>query len=188
MPRSPSSTKLNAASAARRVVRRTFLEVLGEEILPCLTFVTENFVLDAGHTDFNVRAITRLLALVPASLPALVSAGTANLDAYAQFLTDCAQLAEHASRNSRRLVPARSRSLSWHVRAPLEEACDSGDLSLPNWLDEVHCVDRSSSRAVDDRIFELMSASLTLIRLTSTPTTSWHTTDRGSLAVSGCIA
>ncbi len=50
------------------------------------------------------------------------------------------------------------------------------------------CVDRSSSRAVDDRIFELMSASLTLIRLTFTPTTSWHTTDRGSLAVSGCIA
>jgi hypothetical protein len=32
---------------------------------------------------------------MPASLPALVSAGTAILDAYAQFLTDCAQLAEH---------------------------------------------------------------------------------------------
>jgi hypothetical protein len=113
------------------------LEVLGKEILPCLSFVTEHIVLDAGHTDFNARAITKLLALMPASLPALVSAGTAILDAYAQFLTDCAQLAEHASRNSRRLVSARSRSLSWHVRAPLEEACDSGCLSLPNWLDEV---------------------------------------------------
>lgn len=31
------------------------LEVLGEEILPCLNFVTKHIVLDVGHTDFNAR-------------------------------------------------------------------------------------------------------------------------------------
>jgi hypothetical protein len=49
---------------------RHCLEVLGAEILPCLSFVTEHIVLDAGHIDFNARAITKLLALMPACLPA----------------------------------------------------------------------------------------------------------------------
>ena len=111
------------------------LEVLGAEILPCLSFVTEHIVLDAGHTDFNARAITKLLALMPACLPALVSAGTAILDAYAHFLADCAHLAEHDSRNSWPLISPRSRSLSWHTCPPVEERGDSG--GLPDWLDEV---------------------------------------------------
>jgi predicted GNAT family N-acyltransferase len=113
------------------------LEVLGVEILPSLSFVTEHIGLDAGHTDFNARAITELLALMPACLPALVSAGTAILDAYAQFLADCAHLAEHDSRNSRPLISPRSSSLSWRLRSPLEEAGDQGGLSSTDWLDEV---------------------------------------------------
>jgi predicted GNAT family N-acyltransferase len=113
------------------------LQVLGPEILPCLSFVTEHIVLDAGHTEFNARAITKLLNLMPACLPALVSTGTAILDAYAQFLTDCAQLAERDSRNSQPLTCARSRPLSWHVRSLFEEAFDWDGLSLPDWLAEV---------------------------------------------------
>jgi Acetyltransferase (GNAT) domain len=113
------------------------LELLGAEILPCLSFVTEHIVLDAGHTDFNARAITKLLDLMPACLPALVSAGTAILDAYAQFLTDCAQLAEHDSRNSRPLPSARSGPLSWHVCPPVKEACDWEGRSPPDWLEEI---------------------------------------------------
>ena len=104
------------------------LDVLGPEILPCLSFVTEHIVLDAGHTDFNARAIAKLLDLMPTCLPALVSAGTAILDAYAQFLTDCAQLAERASRQSRPLTYARSRPLMWQMHSPLYEGLERGEL------------------------------------------------------------
>jgi hypothetical protein len=113
------------------------LQVLGPEILSCLSFVREHIVLDACHAAFNARAITKLLNLMPAYLPALVSAGTAILDAYAQFLTDCSQLAARDSRNSQPLSCTRSRPLSWHVRWPFEEACDWGGQSLPDWFDEV---------------------------------------------------
>ena len=52
------------------------VEILGADILPCLRFfATEHIVLDVGHTQFNARAIAKLLTLEPSSLPALVSAG-----------------------------------------------------------------------------------------------------------------
>jgi hypothetical protein len=78
------------------------VEMLGAEILPCLSFVTEHIVLDVGHTNFNARWIARLIGLRSSSTPALVSAGTAALDAYAEFLGDCVQLAERDSRKARR--------------------------------------------------------------------------------------
>jgi N-acyl-L-homoserine lactone synthetase len=111
--------------------------VLGAAILPCLSFVTEHIVLDAGHTDFNARAIAKLLDFRPTCLPALVSAGIAILDAYAQFLADCAQLAECDSRESRSLTCGRSHPLSWRVFPPLVEGRNWKGRSLPNWLDDV---------------------------------------------------
>ena len=72
------------------------VEMLGAEILPCLSFVTEHIYLDVGHTNFNARGIAKLIDLDPSSIPALVSAGTAALDAYAQFLG--AELADQDSR------------------------------------------------------------------------------------------
>jgi hypothetical protein len=113
------------------------VEVLGPDILSSLSFVTEHIVLDIGHTEFNARSITKLLDLMPACLPALVSAGTAVLDAYAQFLADCAQLAKHASGESRPLTYFPSRPLAWNVFPPLGEACNGGGQSLPDWLDDV---------------------------------------------------
>jgi hypothetical protein len=74
------------------------VEALGAEILPCLSFVTEHIVLDIAHAKFNVRAIAELLDLRPSSMSALVVAGMAILDAYAQFLTDCAQRADRDAR------------------------------------------------------------------------------------------
>lgn len=76
------------------------LEIFGPEILPGLSFVTEHIDLDIGHTKFNAQELAKLIDRIPDSLPALVAAGSAALDAYAQFLTDCVELAEnhcHAS-------------------------------------------------------------------------------------------
>jgi hypothetical protein len=46
----------------------------------------------------NARAISNLVELIPWSMPVLVSAGSAALDAYAEFLGDCVQLADQDSR------------------------------------------------------------------------------------------
>jgi hypothetical protein len=74
------------------------VQMLGAEILPCLTFVTEHIVLDVGHANFNARIISNLIELMPWSIPVLVSAGSAALDAYGEFLGDCVQLADRDSR------------------------------------------------------------------------------------------
>jgi hypothetical protein len=76
--------------------------MLGAEILPCLSFVTQHIYWDVGHTNCNARVIAELIDLDPSSMPALVSAGTAALNAYAQFLGDCAELADHDSRKAQR--------------------------------------------------------------------------------------
>jgi hypothetical protein len=78
------------------------VEMLGAEILPCLSFVTQHIYWDVGHTNFNARVIAKLIDLDPSSMPALVSAGTAALNAYAQFLGDCTKLADHDSREAQR--------------------------------------------------------------------------------------
>ena len=113
------------------------VEMLGAEIFPCLSFVTEHIVLDIGHTNFNARGIVKLLDLRPSCMPALVAAGTAILDAYAQFLADCARLAERDARQAQRAIEVRPRPLSWHVRSPLEVALSCEDRSLPDWLENV---------------------------------------------------
>jgi hypothetical protein len=128
------------------------LDVLGPEILPCLSFVTEHIISDVGHTDFNARAIGKLLDAMPGCLSALVSAGTAILDAYAQFLTDCAQLAARDSQSSQpltyahtlplgiapdRLETVSGRTLTWRMHPPLFENHDRGDWVLPEWVDDV---------------------------------------------------
>jgi hypothetical protein len=74
------------------------VRMLGAEILPCLSFVTEHIALDVGQTNFNARAMSNLIELIPWSMPVLASAGSAVLDAYAEFLGDCVQLAGRDSR------------------------------------------------------------------------------------------
>ena len=110
------------------------VEALGTEILPCLSFVTEHIVLDLAHTKFNARAMAELLDRQPSCMPALVAAGTAVLDAYGQFLTDCAQLAERDARQSEAATEVRSHRLSWQLRAPPGMARSSENRSLPAWL------------------------------------------------------
>jgi hypothetical protein len=110
------------------------LEVFGAEILPKLSFVTAHVELDIEHTKFNARELAKLIDLAPECLPALVAAGSAALDAYAQFLTDCVELAKRHSNSSVSSVSAPS--LSWEVRQPLEDASHDCD-KIPVWLEEV---------------------------------------------------
>ncbi len=109
------------------------LEIFGPEILPSLSFVTEHIDLDIGHTHFNAQQLSKLMDLLPEALPSLIAAGGAALDAYAQFLADCVELAETHCQPS----PIRSEGpfqfLSWQLQSP------PGQLegSWPEWIDEV---------------------------------------------------
>jgi hypothetical protein len=113
------------------------LEIFGPEILPGLSFVTEHIDLDIGHTKFNAQELAKLIDRIPDSLPALVAAGSAALDAYAQFLTDCVELAEDHCHASPMLSEAPSQFLSWHLRRPLQDSMSGAGDSSPQWLDEV---------------------------------------------------
>ena len=113
------------------------LEVFGPEILPGLSFVTEHIDLDIGHTKFNAQELAKLIDRIPDSLPALVAAGGAALDAYAQFLTDCVELAESHCHAFAVLSEAPSQFLSWQLRCPPRDSMSGAGESLPEWLDEV---------------------------------------------------
>src|SRR6202035_2097029 len=93
--------------------------------------------LDIGHTHFNAQQLSKLMDLVPESLPSLVAAGSAALDAYAQFLTDCVELAENHGQSS----PSRSELpfefLSWQLHRPLSDLISGTRESWPKWIDEV---------------------------------------------------
>src|ERR1700733_12429054 len=113
------------------------LEIFGPEILPGLSFVTEHIELDIGHTKFNAQALAKLIDRIPESMPALVAAGSAALDAYAQFLTDCIELAENHCHASPIPSEAPSQFLSWQLRSPLLDAMSGTGEPSPQWLDEV---------------------------------------------------
>jgi hypothetical protein len=67
--------------------------VLGRAALDNISFLTEHVELDAGHTKFNAATLNQLLTAHPEYLSALVTAGSAALAAYADFLEDCSQQA-----------------------------------------------------------------------------------------------
>jgi Acetyltransferase (GNAT) domain len=113
------------------------LEIFGPDILPSLSFVTEHIHLDVEHTKFNTRELARLIDRNSASLPALVAAGSAALDAYAQFLADCVELAENHCRALPIVSEAPSQFLSWHVRCPLRDPMSRTEESSCAWLEEV---------------------------------------------------
>jgi hypothetical protein len=113
------------------------VEILGAEILNCLSFVRQHIALDAAHTRFNARLIAKLVELSPSRMAPLVSAGTAALDAYAQFIDDCVQLAKRDSRKAQGSTAARPSSLSWQLRLPLAETTRHEGSPLPSWLTHV---------------------------------------------------
>ena len=76
------------------------VQVLGPEIVSCLSFLTEHITLDIAHTELNVSLIAKMLRRDSQSISPLVSAGAAALDAYAAFLFDCVRLADEEARKT----------------------------------------------------------------------------------------
>jgi hypothetical protein len=113
------------------------LEIFGSEILSSLRFVTEHIDLDIGHTHFNAQQLSKLIDLLPECFPSLVAAGEAALDAYAQFLTDCLELAENHCRLSRVRSERPSEFLLWQLHSPLQDSIGGTGEPWPEWIDEV---------------------------------------------------
>jgi hypothetical protein len=113
------------------------IEMLGADIISCLSFITKHIVLDSAHTDFNARALADLIERASWSLSALAVAGSSALDAYASFLHDCVRLADdHAREVQNHLVP--QPFLSWQLKLPphWKPNCEN-DCSSLDWLGEV---------------------------------------------------
>ncbi|MGE0885336.1 MAG: hypothetical protein AB7P14_17460 [Blastocatellales bacterium] len=85
-----------------RLVARC-VRLCGDDILACLTFLPKHIELDGGHTKFNARELTKVIEANPSSVPTLVAAGSAALDAYGTFISDCLG---HAKDQLARLAPS----------------------------------------------------------------------------------
>jgi hypothetical protein len=115
------------------------VELLGPDILSCLSFVTSHIRLDVAHTKSNAWAMAEV-SKIPGSVPALAAAGSAILDAYAEYLADCVSLAERTSRNARSLtVATHTPVLDWRLCPPPPEGHLQGH-ELPAWLKEVRAL------------------------------------------------
>jgi hypothetical protein len=66
---------------------------LGEGTMPKLTFLVEHVELDDEHTRFDHDQLAKLLGSHPETLPPLVEAGSAGLDAYGGFIETCVAMA-----------------------------------------------------------------------------------------------
>jgi hypothetical protein len=69
------------------------VRLLGHEILGCMTFATSHVEFDVGHTKFNAHFLANLIAQDSTRLGPLAAAGAAALDAFADHLTECLELA-----------------------------------------------------------------------------------------------
>jgi hypothetical protein len=69
------------------------VDVLGRDILTCLSFLEEHVAIDQGHTAFNRRQLERLLDEAPQTIDALIDTGRAALAAYGACLADCLERA-----------------------------------------------------------------------------------------------
>jgi hypothetical protein len=114
------------------------VELLGMDILSSLSFITQHMALDGAHTDLNAQMLADLLEQAPWSLPALATAGSAALGAYAEFLGDCVRLAEEHLRGSDHCVAAPQASTRFQIMAlPHPILPDEAEYSCPHWLEKV---------------------------------------------------
>jgi hypothetical protein len=61
-----------------------------------MTFLVEHMEIDVGHTKFNEAELEKVLGLDPSYAEPLIQAGSAALEAYAMFLSECLEAAVEA--------------------------------------------------------------------------------------------
>jgi hypothetical protein len=113
------------------------METLGIDILSCLSFMTKHIALDAAHTKFNAKALAAVIAQAPESMPALVSAGSLALDAYAEFLDDCVKLARCHAQRTQITFDARPSPWDWRLKRPGYAAEGEDEFNPADWLHDV---------------------------------------------------
>lgn len=80
-----------------RQIIENLIAVLGPEIIEGLRFLREHVLLDIEHTKSSQRQLEQLLEQHPYSLDALVAAGSEALEAFAEFMSNCAQVGRELS-------------------------------------------------------------------------------------------
>jgi hypothetical protein len=78
---------------------RNCVRLLGDGILPCMSFATSHIEFDVGHTAFNAQFLERVIVESPLRLTALAEAGAAALTAFGEHLTECWRLAQSLERD-----------------------------------------------------------------------------------------
>ena len=95
-----------------------------------LSFLRTHVAADAGHSAFNRLQLGRFLASHPNTLPALVRAGAAALDAYGAFLDDCLA----AALRSEPAEESLALDCALHPPPGPHHGPQHGAASLPCWL------------------------------------------------------
>lgn len=161
-------------------------EVFGPKILPSLSFVSAHIELDVGHTHFNERELAKLIDSTPESLPALVAAGTAALDAYAKFLSDCVALAQRHYNEITSSCDRPTQFLSWRIQPPTAIPAPESPASIPTWLEESRSL-RGAVLFNDGRRPRFRAADGRFDDPDSIDFTSWHVLAYHGSSLAGCV-
>ena len=161
-------------------------EVLGPEILPSLSFVSAHIDLDIGHTHFNQRELANLIDSTPESLPALVAAGSAALEAYAEFLSDCVALAKRHYDAIINPIDRPSLFLSWIIQPPVVLSSSESPEPLPTWLEQARSL-RGAVLFNDGRRPRFRGANGSYGDPDLIDLPSWHVLAYNGSSLAGCV-
>jgi hypothetical protein len=161
-------------------------EALGPEILPSLSFVSAHIELDVGHTHFNERELANLIDSTPESLPALVAAGTAALDAYAEFLSDCVALAQRHYYAISNPLDRPPQFLSWRIQPPTVISSPVSPKAIPTWLERARSL-RGTVLFNDGRRQRFRAANGRYHDPDPIDLPSWHLLAYHGSSLAGCV-
>jgi hypothetical protein len=65
------------------------VDVIGEDLKPCLSFLFDHARIDVAHTQFNRKTLSQFFTGHPETTPILIQAGIEALSTYGNFLSHC---------------------------------------------------------------------------------------------------
>lgn len=75
------------ATYGTQVIQHT-ANILGENIIECLSFLVDHARLDIGHTEFNRKVLTKFVDANPHTLPELIHYGIQAVEIYCDVIND----------------------------------------------------------------------------------------------------